>query len=120
MSKSTRLTVNYQIPIYYGQVASQTPTASDILDAVNGMKSCNNNSRKQVINANASSTNYWVYAYPDAWGVLTSISTLDGDMSSAFIQKTVAITRAPGISILYRLYITVNKGAFNSKDVTFN
>ena len=39
---------------------------------------------------------------------------------AAFTSGTVNITGAPGLAILYKYYITVNKGAFKNKTIHFS
>ena len=69
---------------------------------------------------NATDSEYWIYAYPAAWGDLSTISNADGDWTAAFTSSTVNITGAPGLPVLYKYYITVNKGAFKGKIINFS
>ena len=69
---------------------------------------------------NSSDSEYWIYAYPAAWGSLSTISNADGDWTAAFTTNTVSITGAPGLAMTYNYYITVNKGAFKNKVINFS
>ena len=121
ISASARTQVTYQLPVYYGNVGSLTITEA-IVEALSTKtwKNYHLNSKSISATINATDSEYWIYAYPAAWGDLTTISNTDGDWIAAFTSSTVNITGAPGLQVLYKYYITVNKGAFKGKIINFS
>lgn len=121
ISASARTQVTYQLPVYYGNVGSLTITEA-IVEALSTKtwKNYQANSKSLSSAINSSDSEYWIYTYPAAWGDLTTISNADGDWIAAFTSSTVNITGAPGLQVLYKYYITVNKGAFKGKIINFS
>lgn len=121
ISASARTQVTYQLPVYYGNVGSLTITEA-IVEALSTKiwKNYQANSKSLSSTINSSDSEYWIYAYPAAWGDLTTISNADGDWIAAFTSSTVNITGAPGLTVVYNYYITVNKGAFKNKIINFS
>ena len=121
ISASARTQVTYQLPVYYGNVTSLTITEATV-EALTTKTWKNYQTSSKTISPTINSTDsqYWIYAYPAAWGDLSTISNADGDWMAAFTSGTVSITGAPGLAILYNYYITVNKGAFKSKTINFS
>ena len=106
---------------YYGNITTLTITEADVeLLTTKTWKNYHPNSKSVSALINATDSEYWIYAYPAAWGSLTTISNNDGDWMAAFTSSTVNITGAPGLAISYKYYITVNKGAFKSKTINFS
>ena len=121
ISASARTQVTYQLPVYYGNVTDLPITEVDVEGlSTKTWKNYQANSKSVSVKINATDSQYWIYAYPAAWGDLSTISNNDGDWMAAFTSSTVSITGAPGLAILYNYYITVNKGAFKSKTINFS
>ena len=123
ISASASLSVTYQLPIYYGLVTTNSVNEVLIkgLNPTPSMKNCRSLSKTFSPTINALDTQYWVYAYPSAWGPLTNISNNDGDWSAAFTDNTLNITRSNTLlTTQYIYYITVNKGAFKNKTINFS
>ena len=122
ISASARVQVTYQLPIYYGNITSLTITEADVKAlTTKTWKNYQAISKSISTQINSSDSQYWIYAYPAAWGSLTTISNADGDWTAAFTTaNTISITGAPGLAITYNYYITVNKGAFKNKVINFS
>lgn len=121
ISASARTQVTYQLPVYYGNVTDLPITETTVEGLLTKTwKNYDPNSKSVSALINATNSDYWIYAYPAAWGSLNTISNADGDWMAAFTSDTVNITGAPGLEILYKYYITVNKGAFKDKTIHFN
>ena len=121
ISASARTQVTYQLPVYYGNITTLTITEANV-EALTTKTWKNYQASSKSVSPiiNSSDSEYWIYAYPAAWGDLSTISNNDGDWMAAFTSGTVSITGAPGLAILYNYYITVNKGAFKSKTINFS
>ena len=121
ISASARTQVTYQLTVYYGNITTLTITEANVeLLTTKTWKNYQLNSKSVSATINSNDSQYWIYAYPAAWGNLSTISNNDGDWMAAFTSSTVSITGAPGLAILYNYYITVNKGAFKSKTINFS
>lgn len=122
ISASARVQVTYQLPIYYGNVTSLTITEADVKAlSTKTWKNYQAISKSVSPKINSSDSQYWIYAYPAAWGSLSTISNADGDWTAAFTTaNTISITGAPGLAITYNYYITVNRGAFKNKVINFS
>ena len=124
VSANALLSVIYQLPIYYGVVTVNSMTEI-IIKALPSpspiMKNCSTGSKTFSPTINALDTQYWVYAYPSAWGVLSNISNADGDWKAAFTTGLIDITSSDTLlKTQYRYYITINRGAFKSKTINFS
>ena len=121
ISASVRTQVTYQLPVYYGNITILTITEANVeLLTTKTWKNYQSNSKSVSPIINSGDSEYWIYAYPAAWGNLSTISNADGDWMAAFTSGTVNITGAPELAILYKYYITVNRGAFKSKTINFS
>ena len=121
ISASARTQVTYQLPVYYGNITTLTITEANVeLLTTKTWKNYQANSKSVSPIINSTDSEYWIYAYPAAWGDLSTISNNDGDWMAAFTSSTVSITGAPGLAISYKYYITVNKGAFKGKTINFS
>lgn len=121
VSVNALLSVIYQLPIYYGVVTNNSLTEIIIKALPSSMKDCAISSKTFSPNINASDLQYWVYAYPSAWGVLSNLSNADGDWTAAFTTGLINIVSSNTLlTTEYRYYITVNKGAFKNKILNFS
>ena len=121
VSANASLSVIYQLPIYYGVVTVNSMTELIIKGLPSLLKNCSTGSKTFSPNINTDDSQYWVYAYPSAWGVLSNISNADGDWTAAFTTGLINIVSSNTLlTTEYRYYITVNRGAFKSKILNFS
>lgn len=76
---------------------------------------------KTITDVTCSTSEYYVYAYPKSLGDLSSIIQ-DGALPilGAFTKTEKTITNTAGISIVYNVYTSNNKGAFTNSKLAFS
>lgn len=121
ITSSDYLSVTYQLPIYYGNIGSSAITETLVESLTKTWKNYQSSSKTNSLLINSLDTDYWIYAWPTAWGSLTNINNADGDWLAAFTtSNTINITGASGLTISYNYCKTVNMGAFKNKTLNFS
>ena len=111
------MTVTFKHNLFRGSVMSPTPTGEQV-SALTGELVTSR--AKTVTGATATSGQYYVYAYPQSLGNLTSIIQ-NGSIPvlSAFNKTNVTYTNDAGISITLNVYTSANDGAFTNTTLNF-
>ena len=111
------MTVTFKHNLFRGSVTSQTPTGEQV-SALTGELVTSR--AKTVSGVTTTAGQYYVYAYPQALGNLTSI-TQNGSIPvlSAFNKTNVTYTNAAGLSITLNVYTSANDGAFTNATLNF-
>ena len=103
--------------LFRGSVTSPTPTGEQVSALTGELVT----SRAKTVSGITSTTGqYYVYAYPQALGNLTSIIQ-NGSIPvlSAFNRTNVTYTNAAGLSITLNVYTSANDGAFTNATLNF-
>ena len=103
--------------LFRGSVTSSTPTGEQA-SALTGELVTSR--AKTVSGITSTAGQYYVYAYPQALGNLTSIIQ-NGSIPvlSAFNKTNVTYTNAAGLSITLNVYTSANDGAFTNATLNF-
>ena len=111
------ITVTFKHNLFRGSVTSPTPTGEQV-SALTGELVTSR--AKTVSGVTATTGQYYVYAYPQALGNLTSIIQ-NGSIPvlSAFNKTNVTYTNAAGLSITLNVYTSANDGAFTNATLNF-
>ena len=111
------MTVTFKHMLFRGYVTSPTPTGEQV-SALTGELVTSRSKTVSVVTATAGQ--YYVYAYPQALGDLTSIIQ-NGSIPvlSAFNKTNVTYTNAAGLSITLNVYTSANDGAFTNATLNF-
>ena len=111
------MTVTFKHNLFRGSVTSQTPTGEQV-PALTGELVTSR--AKTVSGVTTTAGQYYVYAYPQALGNLTSIIQ-NGSIPvlSAFNKTNVTYTNAAGLSITLNVYTSANDGAFTNATLNF-
>ena len=104
---------------YNGVSAASNPTAANVTAL--GATALATSKSYTVTGITTTSTQYYVYAYPQAMGALTQIIQ-DGatPITNAFKRTSVNVVNAAGATIPYYVYTSVNPGAFNNAKIAFS
>ena len=111
------MTVTFKHMLFRGSVTSPTPTGEQVSALTGELVT----SRAKTVSGITSTTGqYYVYAYPQALGNLTSIIQ-NGSIPvlSAFNRTNVTYTNAAGLSITLNVYTSANDGAFTNATLNF-
>ena len=111
------MTVTFKHNLFKGSVASPTPTSEQV-SALTGELVASR--AKTVSGVTIAAGQYYVYAYPQSLGDLTSIIQ-NGSIPvlSAFNKTNVTYTNAAGLSITLNVYTSANDGAFTNATLNF-
>ena len=111
------MTVTFKHNTFKGSVASPTPTGEQV-SALTGELVTSR--AKTVSGVTTTAGQYYVYAYPQELGNLTSIIQ-NGSIPvlSAFNKTNVTYTNAAGLSITLNVYTSANDGAFTNATLNF-
>ena len=111
------MTVTFKHNTFKGSVTSPTPTGEQV-SALTGELVASR--AKTVSGVTTTVGQYYVYAYPQELGNLTSIIQ-NGSIPvlSAFNKTNVTYTNAAGLSITLNVYTSANDGAFTNATLNF-
>ena len=111
------MTVTFKHMLFKGLVTSTTPTGEQVSALAGELVTSR---AKTVSGVTATAGQYYVYAYPQALGDLTSIIQ-NGSIPvlSAFNKTNVTYTNAAGLSITLNVYTSANDGAFTNATLNF-
>ena len=111
------MTVTFKHMLFRGSVTSPTPTGEQVSALAGELVTSR---AKTVSGVTATAGQYYVYAYPQALGDLTSIIQ-NGSIQvlSAFNKTNVTYTNAAGLSITLNVYTSANDGAFTNATLNF-
>ena len=111
------MTVTFKHNTFRGSVTNPTPTGEQV-SALTGELVTSR--AKTVSGVTTTAGQYYVYAYPQALGNLTSIIQ-NGSIPvlSAFNKTNVTYTNAAGLSITLNVYTSANDGAFTNATLNF-
>lgn len=111
------VSVTFKHNLFRGSVTSQTPTVEQV-SALTGELVTSR--AKTVPGVTTIAGQYYVYAYPQSLGNLTSIIQ-NGSIQvlSAFNKTNVTYTNAAGLSITLNVYTSANDGAFTNATLNF-
>ena len=111
------MTVTFKHNLFRGSVTSPTPTSEQV-SALTGELVTSR--AKTVSGVTTTAGQYYVYAYPQTLGNLTSIIQ-NGSIPvlSAFNKTNVTYTNAAGLSITLNVYTSANDGAFTNATLNF-
>ena len=111
------MTVTFKHNLFKGSVTNPTPTSEQV-SALTGELVTSR--AKTVSGVTTTVGQYYVYAYPQELGNLTSIIQ-NGSIPvlSAFNKTNVTYTNAAGLSITLNVYTSANDGAFTNATLNF-
>ena len=111
------MTVTFKHNLFRGSMLSPTPTGEQV-SALTGELVASR--AKTVSGVTTTAGKYYVYAYPQILGDLTSIIQ-NGSIQvlSAFNKTNVTYTNAAGLSITLNVYTSANDGAFTNATLNF-
>ena len=111
------MTVTFKHMLFRGSVTSPTPTGEQVSALAGELVTSR---AKTVSGVTSTAGQYYVYAYPQALGDLTSIIQ-NGSIPvlSAFNKTNVKYTNAAGLSITLNVYTSANDGAFTNATLNF-
>ena len=111
------MTVTFKHNLFKGSVTNPTPTGEQV-SALTGELVTSR--AKTVPGVTTIASQYYVYAYPQSLGNLTSIIQ-NGSIPvlSAFNKTNVTYTNAAGLSITLNVYTSANDGAFTNATLNF-
>ena len=111
------MTVTFKHNLFRGSVTGSTPTGEQV-SALTGELVTSR--AKTVSGVTTTPGQYYVYAYPQILGELTSIIQ-NGSIPvlSAFNKTNVTYTNAAGLSITLNVYTSANDGAFTNATLNF-
>lgn len=113
------VSVTFLNKAFIGQIDTLTPNQNQI----KGLQSLGLKNNK-VLNQNGvtnDNNNYWCYAYPKSYGLLSKI-IMNGatPVLNAFRTFELVVTNNSGDEVPYICYITNNKGAFTNAQLSFS
>ena len=115
---SAQFSINIWSRQRYGVTTSATPTQDDI-KAMTGTKLVNARTLS-VSGVTANGTQYYSYAYPKDLGALTSIvQNGAAPVLEDFNRTEVTVTNGAGVGIVYYVYTSKYKGAFQNVKLDF-
>lgn len=111
------MTVTFKHMLFRGSVTSATPTGERVSALAGELVTSR---AKTVSGITSAAGQYYVYAYPQELGDLTSIIQ-NGSIPvlSAFNKTNVTYTNAAGLSIALNVYTSANDGAFTNATLNF-
>ena len=111
------MTVTFNHMLFRGSVISATPTGERVSALAGELVTSR---AKTVSGITSAAGQYYVYAYPQELGDLTSIIQ-NGSIPvlSAFNKTNVTYTNAAGLSIALNVYTSANDGAFTNATLNF-
>ena len=111
------MTVTFKHMLFRGSVTSATPTSEQVSALAGELVT---SIAKTVPVVTTEPGQYYVYAYPQILGNLTSIIQ-NGSIPvlSAFNKTNVTYTNAAGLSITLNVYTSANDGAFTNATLNF-
>ena len=111
------MTVIFKHMLFRGSVTSPTPAGEQVSALAGELVTSR---AKTASGVTATAGQYYVYAYPQALGDLTSIIQ-NGSIPvlSAFNKTNVTYTNAAGLSITLNVYTSANDGAFTNATLNF-
>lgn len=116
---SAQFSINVWSRQRYGVTTSATPTQDDI-KAMTGTKLVNARTLS-VSGVTADGTQYYSYAYPKDLGALTSIvQNGAAPVLEDFNRTEVTVTNGAGVNIVYYVYTSKYKGAFQNVKLDLN
>ena len=114
--KTSSVSASFSNRIYYGNCTTNNPNESDIKSLSTKL-----GSKEQTI-TNVTAQQYYIYAYPQTLGKLTTIIQ-DGatPVLGAFsLIESINITNAAGLNVPLYVYVSNNPGAFTNNKLNFN
>lgn len=115
---SAQFSINVWSRQRYGVTTSATPT-QDNIKAMTGTKLVNARTLS-VSGVTADGTHYYSYAYPKDLGALTSIvQNGAAPVLEDFNRTEVTVTNGAGVNIVYYVYTSKYKGAFQNVKLDF-
>lgn len=115
---SAQFSINVFSRQRYGVTTSATPTQDDI-KAMTGTALVNSKTLT-VSGVTANGTQYYSYAYPKDLGALTSIvQNGAAPVLEDFNRTEVSVTNGAGVAIMYYVYTSKYKGAFQNVKLEF-
>ncbi|MGG3450170.1 hypothetical protein [Domibacillus aminovorans] len=103
-------TITYVYPMYAGSEAAASPTAAQVKALTKLVKTKSNTAHAFTL-----SDSRFVFAYPQSYGLLTSITDANGfETIGAYTRTTVTITGLDGIAVPYYVY-TLNNPTSQTK-----
>lgn len=117
-TKSASASLSFNYAVFSGVLTKSTVTAADFASLTAGYTTSKAATKSGVT---AKAGEYYVYAYPSAWGDLTKIiqngatPVLDG-----FVKSTVSYTNGAGYTQNYTVYTSANDGAFTGASLQFS
>jgi hypothetical protein len=111
------VSVTFKHNLFRGYVTNPTPTGEQVSALTGELVT---SKAKTVPGVTTIAGQYYVYAYPQALGNLTSIIQ-NGSIPvlSAFNKTNVTYTNAAGLSITLNVYTSANDGAFTNATLNF-
>jgi hypothetical protein len=111
------MTVTFKHNLFRGSVTSPTPTGEQVSALTGELVT---SKAKTVSGVTATAGQYYVYAYPQTLGDLTSIIQ-NGSIQvlSAFNKTNLIYTNAAGLSVTLNVYTSANDGAFTNATLNF-
>ena len=111
------VSVTFKHNLFRGYVTNPTPTGEQVPALTGELVS---SVAKTVSGITTTAGQYYVYAYPQSLGNLTSIIQ-NGSIPvlSAFNKTNVTYTNAAGLSITLNVYTSANDGAFTNATLNF-
>ena len=111
------MTVTFKHNLFKGSVTNPTPTGEQVSSLTGELVTSR---AKTVSGVTTPAGQYYVYAYPQELGNLTSIIQ-NGSIPvlSAFNKTNVTYTNAAGLSITLNVYTSANDGAFTNATLNF-
>ena len=115
---SASATIYFRDNLYYGAVTTTSPDST----MLNTLTSVLVNSKNSTVPATTTTSQYFCYAYPKSYGVITSIIADGVDQIRANFREplTVSVTNKAGLAKDYYVYVSVNLGAFNKNSLAFS
>lgn len=111
-------TVSFSYRRYFGVMTGNTVSEANIKALSSELSSSKS---KTITGITCDTTQYYVYAYPQSLGTLSTIIQ-DGatPVLGAFTQSTLTITNDAGKSVPLYVYVSNNPGAFTSAQLAFS
>jgi hypothetical protein len=125
LTTGSALNIPFLYGNYFGYSGVESLTSVQDIEALGNIRLSDSRART-ISNVTAGAELYFYYAYRSGAGNLTSViqdgaTTIFINGEGAFInQGTIAGTNVNGINVIYRVYRSVDPGAFSSNTLVFN
>lgn len=118
VSSTAKFSLSYNYNVFTGATTSQSLSGTDF---ANLTAAAATGKGKTVSGVTTTSSQYYVYAYPKAWGTLSKIIQNGATpILDAFNVSTVSYTNGAGYAQDYYVYISANPGAFTNAQIAFS